>query len=118
MRVWANRVKETATVTGTDAYQLGGATTAHQGFVAGWGDGNGNYYIATDGTDWEVNDGAVTDAAPDTLARGFLSSSTGAQIVWPAATAVTIVAYNPAENMDLLANIGQSDVKLHFLANA
>lgn len=83
----ADRVKETSTTTGTGTYSLAGAATGYQTFVAGIGTGNTCYYCATDGTDWEIGLGTVTDATPDTLARTtFLASSTGSAISWTAGT--------------------------------
>lgn len=85
---YADRVQETSTTTGTGTYSLGGATTAHQTFVAGIGNTNTCYYMATDGTDWEVGLGTVTDAAPDTLARTSILASTNADaaVNWSAGT--------------------------------
>ncbi len=84
--VFADRVKETTTTTGTGTYDLAGAVTGFQGFVAGIGDGNTCRYAITDGTDWEVGVGTVTDAAPDTLTRTtVLKSSNGdAAVDWSA----------------------------------
>lgn len=84
----ADRVKETSTTTGTGAYSLAGAVTGFQTFVAGIGDGNTCYYSATDGTDWEVGLGTVTNGSPDTLARTEIlaSSNTGSTVDWGAGT--------------------------------
>ena len=66
-----DRVKETSTTTGTGTFNLAGAATGFQTFVAGVGDTNTTYYaIFNQGTtEWEVGLGTVTDAATDTLAR-------------------------------------------------
>ena len=66
-----DRVKETSTTTGTGTFDLAGAATGFQTFVAGVGDTNTTYYaIFNQGTtEWEVGLGTVTDAATDTLAR-------------------------------------------------
>ena len=66
-----DRVKETSTTTGTGTFDLAGAATGFQTFVAGVGDTNTTYYtIFNQGTtQWEVGLGTVTDAATDTLAR-------------------------------------------------
>lgn len=86
--VYADRVKETSTTTGTGTYDLAGAATGFQGFVAGIGSTNTCYYCATDGTDWEVGLGTVTDAATDTLARTIILASTNANaaVNWAAGT--------------------------------
>lgn len=85
---YADRVQETSNTTGTGPYDLAGVVLGFQTFVAGIGDTNTCYYCATNGTDWEVGYGTVTDAAPDTLSRTtiFASSNAGAAVSWPAGT--------------------------------
>ncbi len=80
--VFADRVKETSTTTGTGTYTLGGAVTGFQAFTT-VGDGNTCFYSATDGTNWEVGLGTYT-LAGTTLARtAILSSSiSNAAINW------------------------------------
>jgi hypothetical protein len=87
-KVYADRVKETSTTTGTGTYDLAGAATGYQTFVAGVGDTNTCAYVATDGTDWEVGVGTVTDAATDTLSRDTIqaSSNAGSAVNWSAGT--------------------------------
>lgn len=84
--VYADRVKETTTTTGTGTLNLGGAATGFQGFVAGIGGGNTCIYCIEDGTNWEVGVGTVTDATPDTLSRDTIlaSSNGGAAVNWGA----------------------------------
>jgi len=75
-----DRVKETSTTTGTGTFDLAGAATGFETFVAGIATGNTTYYtIFNQGTtEWEVGLGTVTDATPDTLARNtIISSSNG-----------------------------------------
>lgn len=86
--LFADRVKESSTTTGTGTYSLAGAVTGFQGFVAGVGDGNTCYYAAEDGTNWEVGIGTVAAASPDTLARTTIlaSSNGGAAVNWGAGT--------------------------------
>ena len=83
----ADRVKETSTTTGTGTYNLAGALAGFRTFVAGIGTTNRCTYCVEDGTDWEINEGTVTDATPDTLTRDrLLASSTGSAISWAAGT--------------------------------
>ena len=75
-----DRVKETSTTTGTGTFDLAGAATGFETFVAGIATGNTTYYaIFEQGTvRWEVGLGTVTDAATDTLARTtVISNSSG-----------------------------------------
>jgi hypothetical protein len=72
-----DRVKESSTTTGVGTFDLDGAVTGFEGFVAGIATGNTTYYtIFNQGTtEWEVGVGTVTDATPDTLARTTIISS-------------------------------------------
>ena len=72
-----DRVKETSTTTGTGTFDLAGAATGFETFVAGIATGNTTYYaIFNQGTtEWEVGLGTVTDATPDTLSRTTIYSS-------------------------------------------
>lgn len=84
--IFADRVKETTTTTGTGTYDLDGAVSGYQTFVAGGVDEC--IYSVTDGTDWEIGIGTVTDASPDTLSRDTIlsSSNSGAAVSWSAGT--------------------------------
>lgn len=86
----ADFVKETSTTTGTGTYDLAGASTGFRTFVSGIGSGNSCWYSATDGVDWEVGIGTVTDASPDTLSRTTIlsSSNAGSAVNWGAGTRV------------------------------
>jgi hypothetical protein len=83
---YGQRVKETTTTTGTGTYSLAGAETGYQSFVAGIGDTKTTTYCCTDGTNWEVGIGTVTDASPDTLSRATIlsSSNSGSEVDWAA----------------------------------
>ena len=71
-----DRVKETSTTTGTGTFSLAGAVSGFEGFVAGIGNSNTTYYaIVNSNGEFEVGLGTVTDAAPDTLARTTIISS-------------------------------------------
>jgi hypothetical protein len=99
----ADRVKETSTTTGTGTYSLAGAVTGFRTFVAGVGSGNTCYYVATDGTNWEVGLGTVTDASPDTLARTRIikSSNADAAVNWAAGTRDLFVSPIAARMQDI-----------------
>jgi hypothetical protein len=86
--LYADRVLETSTTTGTGTLTLAGAVTGYQTFVDGIGDGNTCYYCITDGTDWEVGRGTVTYGSSDTLSRDSVlsSSNNGSAVSWAAGT--------------------------------
>lgn len=94
---FANRVKETTATQGTGTYSLAGAKTGFQGFVAGCGSGSTVAYCCTDGVDWEVGLGVVTDASPDTITRATIieSSNGNAAVNWGAGTK-DVFCVNPA----------------------
>ena len=72
-----DRVKETTTTTGTGTINLGGAQTNFETFVAGIGNSNTTYYaiVHRSSAEFEIGLGTITDAAPDTLARSTIISS-------------------------------------------
>ena len=72
-----DRVKETTTTTGTGTINLGGAQTNFETFVAGIGNSNTTYYaiVHRSNAEFEIGLGTITDAAPDTLARSTIISS-------------------------------------------
>ena len=98
--IYADRVKETTTTTGTGTFSLGGAVAGFQTFVAGAGSGQRCKYMAKDrsSNDWEVGLGTVTSGAPDTLSRDLvLSSSNGGALVSFAAGTKDVMLDHPAE---------------------
>ncbi|MCW8129632.1 MAG: hypothetical protein KIS92_04530, partial [Planctomycetota bacterium] len=94
----ADRVKETTTTTGTGTLDLDGAVEGFQRFVDGIASGNTCYYCITDGADWEIGIGTVTEGSPDTLSRdSVLKSSNGnAAVDWGAGEKEVWVTW-PAE---------------------
>jgi hypothetical protein len=93
---FADRVKETANVSGAGAYALTGAVAGHRGFVAGLGDGAKCAYCAELGSAWEVGMGTVSGGS---LSRDRIltSSNGGAAVAWPSSTAVNIFCVAPAD---------------------
>ena len=93
--VLADRVRETATTTGTGAVTLAGAVTGYQSFSV-VGNGNVTYYtIAGQGTnEWEVGIGTYTSAGTS-LSRDTVlaSSNAGALVNFSAGTKDVFVTY-------------------------
>lgn len=83
--VFADRVKETSTTTGTGSYTLAGAEAGHQSISDAVGAGNQAYFCAEDGTDWEVFLGTYNEGS---LSRGTIlaSSNSGSAVDWGAGT--------------------------------
>ena len=79
--VYADRVRETTSTTGTGSLTLAGAASGFQSFSAGVGTGNDTHYCVTDPATgaWEVTAGNLSGST--TLTRGtLLASSTGSRI--------------------------------------
>lgn len=135
MPVYADRVKETTTTTGTGTLSLSGAPTGYRTFVAGAGNGSVvPYCIAHQSNgEWEVGLGTVTDGSPDTLSRDTVkaSSNSNAAVNFSAGTkdvflTITASAFNEytgtsarllfsASNLD---SVGTNGASLLNLGNA
>lgn len=93
--LFADRVMETSTTTGTGTYTLAGAVIGFQAFSAGIGDGVQCYYCAFDvdangnptANGWEVGEGVYT-LTGTTLSRATIlaSSNSGSAVSWAAGT--------------------------------
>jgi len=106
--VFADLVRETSTTEGVGAISLRGRVNAHQGFVAGVGNGNTCYYCIQHQTkdEREVVLGTVTDAATDTLSRDtVISSSNGGLAVSFSAGLKDVFAVNPQDIVAIAANV-------------
>jgi len=103
-----DRVKETSTTTGTGTFSLAGAALGFETFVAGIGNTNTTYYtIVNEDGAFEVGIGTVTDAAPDTLSRDtILSSSNGDAAVNFAAGTKDVFCTLPASKAVILDSSG------------
>ena len=121
--MFADRVKETTTTTGTGTVNLGGAATGgFITFVSGIGTGNRCYYCIqlTSANEWEVGIGTVTSGVPDTLTRTTVlaSSNAGALVSFSAGTKdvfntiaaddieLAMTSTSPKNNLIILAEQG------------
>ncbi len=113
-----DRVKETSTTTGTGTFNLGGAVSGFQTFVAGIGDGNTTYYAIVNetGTEFEVGIGTVTDSGTDTLSRDtILESSNSDSAVSFSSGTKTVFCTLPAEKA--VVTPGSGDMTLSAPGN-
>lgn len=79
--LYADRVQETTTTTGTGTVTLAGAVSGYRTFTSVFATGNRVNYAITSGTDWEVGTGTFTTSGT-TLSRDviFASSNSGSAI--------------------------------------
>ena len=99
-----DRVKETSTTTGTTTFDLDGAVTGFETFVAGIATTNTTYYCIAHQTEdeWEVGLGTVTDASPDTLSRSAISSSNSDGLVdFSTGTSDVFCTFPASKTMDM-----------------
>lgn len=93
--MFADRVKETATTTGTGNFTLAGAVTGFRTFNAAVGIGPETYYCIDNGAEWEVGEGYLTSST--TLVRDAVySSSNGNALVNFSAGTKTVFVTLPA----------------------
>ena len=108
-----DRVKETSTSTGTGTFDLDGAVTGFETFVAGIATGNTTYYCISHQTadEWEVGLGTVTDAATDTLSRDTVisSSNSDGKVVFTAGTSDVFCTFPASKTMEMLMT-AQGDI--------
>lgn len=97
----ADRVVETSATTGTGTYALNGALEGFSRFVDAIGDGHTTFYVATDGTDWEVGVATVAAGSPDTLSRDDIvaSSNAGNAVSWGTGSKTVFVDIPAAQRL-------------------
>ena len=92
--IYADRVAETTTTTGTGTLSLGGAWTGggptggYQPFSSACVNDQTVYYAITDGTNWEVGRGTFLSGTDQLTRDVLLSSSTGSFISFGAGTKI------------------------------
>lgn len=105
--VYADRVSETSTTTGTGSLTLGGAPTGYQTFNGAVGANVYFYYaIMSAGSEWEVGRGYLSDST--TLVRETIlaSSNSGSVVNLSAGTKSAIITW-PAFIAQRSSTLGQ-----------
>lgn len=104
MPLYADRVQETTTTTGTGTVTLAGAVSGYRTFTSAFATGEKVHYVIAGGTEWEVGEGTL--ATTTTLSRDvvFSSSNSGAAVNFSAGTKNVFVDL-PAQS---IADIGMS----------
>lgn len=104
MPLYADRVQETTTTTGTGTVTLAGAVVGFRAFQDAVAVGDRVHYCITDGTDWEVGDGVLDTSTTLTRETVFSSSNSNTLVSFAAGTKI---AYIDVPAVDV-ANIGLS----------
>lgn len=79
-KIFADRVKERTTITGTGVYALDGTEPGFRTFADAIGDTNTVDYCITDGIDWEVGTGTVTVGTPSSISRDTIHASSNSNL--------------------------------------
>jgi len=106
--IQADRVKETTTTTSTGSYTLAGAETGFRTFNSGVGASNTCYYVCTDGTDYEIGLGTLSDST--TLARTtiFTSSNSNNAVSWGSGSKDIFATYPASKAVPKGRSVGLS----------
>lgn len=101
--IFADRVKETTTTTGTGVLTLAGAVDGFQSFDDAMADDDTCYYSITDGTDWETGLGTYS---ADTLTRTTVLESTNsnAAVDWSAGSKDIFITIPSSIMPDIMRN--------------
>lgn len=101
MSLYADRVQETTTTTGTGTVTLAGAVLGFRAFQDALAVGDRVRYCITDGTDWEVGDGVLTTTTTLTRETVFSSSNANALVSFAAGTKVAFIDVPAADIADI-----------------
>ena len=80
MPLYADRVQETTSTTGTGTVTLAGAVAGFRTFTSAIGTGERVRYVIEDGTDWEVGEGILATTTTLTRETVFSSSNSNALV--------------------------------------
>ena len=105
--MFANKIGESSSTTGTGTFALAGATGAYRTWRTGFSTNTAVFYMASNatGTIWEIGYGTFATGSPDTLTRNLLQSSTGSLINW-VTTPYYIFSIPAAEALAAIVNGG------------
>lgn len=84
--MYADRVYETSTTTGTGTLTLSGAVTGYRTFLAAFGNGGACYYCISAGADWEIGAGSIATGGLLTRTTVYSSSNSNALVSFAAGT--------------------------------
>lgn len=105
--IFADRVKETSSTTGTGTLTLAGAVLGFEAFASAIGNTNTVHYCITDNTDWEVGIGTVSSVGSpivNTLSRDTVYASSNADVAvnWGAGTRYVFATHSASDITSIL----------------
>lgn len=86
MGLYADRVQETTTTTGTGTVTLAGAVSGYRAFQDAFAVGDTVHYVIAAGAEWEVGEGELASTTTLTRLVVFSSSNSGAAVSFSAGT--------------------------------
>jgi hypothetical protein len=112
--LFADRIQETTTTTGTGTVTLAGAVTGYRAFSV-VGDGNTCFYCITDASNWEVGQGTYT-LSGTTLSRDtvFASSNSNALVSFGAGSKLVFLD-NPADFIGTIAQMCSQPLNSQYI---
>lgn len=109
MNYYADRVKETATTTGTGNFTLAGAVSQFRTFTSVFATNQRFFYaiVGQTGTEWEVGEGYLSGATTLVRDRVIASSNSNAAVNFSAGTK-DVFSTIPAESADTWEGAGET----------
>lgn len=102
--LYADRVQETTTTTGTGTVTLAGAVLGFRTFASSFSTGDPLRYVIVGASEWEVGEGELTSSTTLTRTTVFSSSNAGALVSFSAGSKAVFCA-QPAQ---AIADIGMT----------
>jgi len=103
--MYADRVQETTTTTGTGTLTLGGAVSGYRTFTSAFNDGERVRYAIALGSEWEVGDGVFTVSGTTLTRENVYASSNSNALVNFSAGSKNVWCDLPADG---IADVGLS----------
>jgi hypothetical protein len=111
--LWADRVKDTSTTTGTGAFTLAGsAPSGFRTFASAFGATATVYYVIAGGAEWEVGVGAISTSTTLTRTTVLASSNAGAAVNFSAGTKDVFCSLPAGRVLDLAGDTMLGKLKL------
>jgi hypothetical protein len=115
--IYADRVRETTTSTGTASFTLDGAVQGYQAFSAALATNDTCEYYASRGTQWEVGIGTLTSSNVLTRTQVLASSNSNSAVNFAAGTKDVALTASARRNTHALLRLARGHIAGLTLAN-